>query len=101
MIIVNYWQEADYDSTTDGYYLELAGVVNDNLNLFSDPQLLQEAIDNDNDFEPKSETLYEIQLIRATIASDPVPEPAFVIDRVIEKVQDNENGGWKTPIVRI
>jgi hypothetical protein len=100
MIIVNYWQDADYDSTTDGYSLHVAGIINDTINLDIDPQLLHDAIDNDDNFEPKDETLYEIQLIRATIASDPIPELAFSVDRIIEKKYD-EDFGWITPLIRM
>jgi hypothetical protein len=100
MIIVNYWHEKDYDPTTDGYSLHLEGIVNDVFDIVYDAELIQQAIDNDPDFEPKPETLYEIQLIRATIASDPINEPAFAIDRVIEKKYDSDCG-WVTPLVRM
>jgi hypothetical protein len=100
MIIVNAYYEEDYDPTTDGYQLILAGVVNDQLDLDYDPQLIKDAIDNDPDFEPKAGQFYEIQLIRGTIASDPIPEPAFAIDRVIEKKYDVDSG-WVTPLVRM
>lgn len=100
MIIVNYWHDKDYDPINDGYSLELAGIVNDSLDLHNDIQLIEEAIENDDNFEPKDETLYEIYLTRATIASDPMPECAFAIHQVIEKVQDPDYG-WITPIVRM
>ena len=100
MIIVNVYYEEDYNPTTDGYNLVLAGVINDQLDLDIDPQLINEAIDNDQDFEPKAGQFYEIQLIRGTIASDPIPEPAFAIDRVIEKKYDIDYG-WVTPLVRM
>lgn len=100
MIIVNLYCEEDYDPTTDGFHLHLAGVVNDELNLYIDPQLIAECIENDPDFEPKAGQFYEIQLIRGTIASDPIPEPAFAIDRVIEKKYDIDFG-WVTSLVRM
>lgn len=100
MIIVNYWRDKDYDERTDGYTLHLAGVVNDVLDLNHDIELIQNAIDNDPSFEPKAETLYEIQLIRGTISSDPIPENAFAIDRIIEKIHDQDIG-WITPLVRM
>jgi len=100
MIIVNVYCDKDYDPSTDGFYLDLVGVVNDTLNLYIDPQLIQDCVENDTNFKPKSGQLYEIQLIRATISSDPVPEPAFVIDRVIEKKYDPVFG-WCTPLVRM
>lgn len=100
MIIVNLYCEEDYDPSTDGFSLHLAAVVNDELNLCSDPQLITECIENDSSFEPKAGKMYEIQLIRATIASDPIHEPAFCIDRVIEKTYD-EDFGWITPLVRM
>lgn len=99
MIIVNAYYEEDYNPLTDGYHLHLAGVVNDIFDINNDPQLISEAIDNDPDFNPKAGQFYEIQLIRATIAADPIPEHALTIDRVIEKVYD-EDRGWITPIVR-
>jgi hypothetical protein len=100
MIIINYWHEKDYDPTTDGFTLHLAGVINDTLDLYYDPQLIQDCIENDTEFEPKPETLYEIQLIRGTISADPIPEPAFAIDRIVEKTQDADCG-WITPLVRM
>jgi hypothetical protein len=93
MIIVNYWQDKDYDPTTDGYELTLAGVVNDSLSLTNDLQLIELAVDNDNEFEPKDETVYELYLERCTIAADPIPERAFRITRVVELKQDSE-GYW-------
>jgi len=100
MIIVNLYAEEDYDPTTDSYHLILAGVVNDQLDLDCDPQLIKEAIDNDPDFEPKAGQFYEIQLIRGTISSDPIPEAAFAIDRIVEKKYDFDLG-WVTPLVRM
>lgn len=100
MIIVNAYYEKDYNPTTDGYHLILAGVVNDQLDLDFDPQLIKDAIDNDFDFKPKAGEFYEIQLIRGTIASDPIPEPAFTIDRIIKKKYD-VNFGWVTPLVQM
>jgi len=100
MIIVNVYYEEDYNPATDGYNLVLAGVINDQLDLDIDPHLIKEAIDNDKDFEPKAGQFYEIQLIRGTISSDPIPEPAFEIDRIIEKKYDIDCG-WITPLVRM
>lgn len=100
MIIVNLYYEEDYNQDTDGYQLMLAAVVNDELDLNVDPTLIKDAIDNDPKFKPKAGHLYEVQLIRATIASDPIPEPAFAIDRVIEKKYDI-NFGWITPLANL
>ena len=100
MIILNLYCEDDYDQNTDGFHLHLAAVVNDELNLYSDPQLIIECIENDPDFEPKAGQLYEIQLIRGTIASDPIPENAFAIDRIIEKKYDADFG-WITPLIQM
>lgn len=100
MIIVNLYCSDDYDPETDGYDLYLAGVINDALDLQCDPQLIIEAIENDPDFKPEADNLYEIQLIRGTISSDPVDEPAFAIDRVIEKAYSVDYG-WHTPLVRM
>ena len=96
-----YWQDADRNPDTDGYSLMLSAIANDNFDVHVDPQLAIDAIDNDSDFEPKGDTLYEIHLVRATIAADPVPEPALAIDRVIELKQDNADGLWSRPIVRM
>ncbi len=84
MIIVNYYREEDFNPETDGYHLHLAGVINDSLDLNYDIQLIIDCIDNDSDFEPKNGILYELQLVRATISADPIPEPAFAIREVIE-----------------
>ena len=100
MIIVNYYRDEDYNPDTDGYILTLAAVVNDELDLNNDIQLITDCIDNDPDFEPENGCLYEIQLDRATIAADPVPEPAFAISRIVRKRYDIDRG-WETPIVCI
>jgi len=101
MIIVNLYCEEDYNPETDGFHLVLAGIVNDTLDLYCDPQLIQDCIENDPDFEPKAGQFYEIQLIRATIDADPIPEPYFAIDRIIEKVNCKHTGEWITPLVRM
>ena len=101
MIIVNYYRNEDYNPETDGYMLQLAGVINDILDLTFDVQLITDCIDNDSDFEPKNGVLYEIQLIRATIQADPIDEPAFAIREVIEKVYTKETGKWVTPLVKM
>ena len=100
MIIVNYYQSEDYNPSSDGYTLTLAAVVNDELDLQCDIDLITDCIDNDTSFKPQNGVLYEIQLDRATIASDPVPEPAFAISKVITKRYDLDLG-WCTPIVRL
>lgn len=100
MIIVNYWTEEDYNPTMDGYYLELAAVVNDSLDLLRDVEIIQEVLEN-TDTEFKKGTMYEISLIRGTIASDPGLEPTFVIDRVIEKVWCDDSLRFTTPLARI
>lgn len=101
MIIVNLYCDEDYDSTTDGFHLHLAGLVNETLDIYNDPTLIIECIENDPNFEPKAGQFYEIQLIRGTIASDPIPEPAFSIDRIIEKKYCSESESWITPLVRM
>src|SRR5690606_28458718 len=101
MIVVNYWIDKDYNPITDGYVLELAGIINDSLDLNGDVCLIKEAIDNDDDFNPKLETFYEIYLTRATIDSDPIPEPAFVIKEVVEKKRNPFTDQWQTPLVRM
>jgi hypothetical protein len=100
MVVVNYYREEDYNPNTDGYHLHLAAVINDVLDLNNDIQLMIECIDNDPNFNPKNGVLYEIFLTRATIAADPIPEPAFAIDRVVEKKYTEEQG-WHTPIIRL
>ena len=101
MIIVNLYCEEDYNPTTDGFHLHLAGLVNDTLCLYSDIDLITDRIENDPNFEPKAGQFYEIQLIRGTIASDPIPEPAFSIDRIIEKKYCSKSESWVTPLVRM
>ena len=101
MIIVNLYCDEDYNPTTDGFYLHLAGLVNDTLDIYNDPNLITDCIENDSEFEPKAGKFYELQLIRGTIASDPIPEPAFSIDRIIEKKYCSESESWVTPLVRM
>ena len=101
MIIVNLYCEEDYDSETDGFHLHLCGVINDTLDIYSDPVLIQDCIENDPDFEPKAGCFYEIQLIRGTIDADPIPEPAFAIDRIIEKKRSKVTGDFERPLVRM
>ena len=102
MIIVNLYCEEDYNPNTDGFHLKLAGVINDEFDLYDDTERVVECIENDSEFEPKAGQFYEIQLIRATIASAyPIFEPAFAIDRIIEKKYCNETGVWVTPLVRM
>ena len=102
MIVVNIFFEEDYNPETDGYHLTLAGVINNELDLNYDPELIIEAIDNDEIFKPKAGNMYEVQLIRATIASAyPFVKRAFVIDRIIEKVYDNESSCFITPLVKL
>lgn len=101
MIIVNYFHEKGYNEELHGFELHLAAVVNDYFSIVDDPDLIQHAIINDDEFHPKDETLYEIQMYRAAVASDPVPEPAFMIHHVVEKTYDEEFRAWITPLVRI
>lgn len=100
MIVVNLWLESGTDPYLDGYHLDIAGVINDSFSLTHDVQLAFDAIDNDGEFTPKEETLYEIHLLRGTISSDPVPEPCFVIAHVYEKVKDH-NDQLITPLIRL
>lgn len=101
MIVVNYWREKELDHYQSEYWCHIVGVINDGFEITMDAPLIQEAIENDPEFNPTEETLYEIYLERATIASDPVPEPAFAIVKVIEKVQNHETGEWKSPSIRL
>jgi len=101
MIIVNYYQDEDFNAETDGYHLHLAGVINDNLDLQYDIQLITDCIDNDTDFEPKNGILYELQLTRATISADPVPEPAFAIREIIELKRCKHTGEFSPELVRL
>ena len=101
MIIVNYYREEDCNSETDGYHLHLAGVINDSLDLNCDIQLITDCIDNHSDFEPKNGILYELQLVRATIASDPINEPAFAIREIIEMKRCKETGSFNSELVRL
>lgn len=101
MIVVNYYRDEDYNPETDGYGLYLAGVINDGLDLQADIQRIIDCIDNDLDFDPKNGVLYEIQLLRATIQSDPVDEPAFAIREVIELKRDKHTGEFSIPLVRL
>lgn len=98
MIIINLFLESGCDPITDGPIIHLEGIINDNFDIDYDPGLIQECIQND-DFTPKEEVLYEIQLTRGTIASDPIPESCFVVTNILEKVND-ENFGWITPLIR-
>lgn len=100
MIIVNYWLDLDVEDRE--YSLLLAGVINDTLDLDFDIVLIHDAIDNNDDFEPKHETLYEIHLVRASIANGTIMgEPAFYIDKALEKTHNKETGEWITPIVQL
>jgi hypothetical protein len=90
MIIINLYCEEDYNPDTDGYYLDVAGIINDTLDLNYDPELIKECIYND--FEVEAGKFYELQLIRGTSSADPIDEPIFVIDRIIEKVYDDDAG---------
>ena len=101
MIIVNYYREEDFNHETDGYHLHLAGVINDSLDLNYDIQLIIDCIDNDSDFEPKNGILYELQLVRATISADPIPEPAFAIREVIELKRCKHTGEFLQELVRL
>lgn len=100
MIIVNYWLDIDSDDYVNDYSLDLVSVVNDTFSLNNDVSLVFECISNDEDFIPKPEILYEIHLLRGSIASDPINEPCFVISSVYEKVLD-ENNNFSTPLIKI
>ena len=97
MIVINYFKHKDEDD----FLMHLCGIVNENLDLDYEPILLREAIENDPEFKPKEDTLYELYLTRATIASDPVDEPAFAIYNVLEKTYSKEIEDWINPIVRL
>ena len=100
MIIVNLTFEESYDPETDGYHLELAAVVNDTLDLFNDVDLIKDCIENDTEIERKGGSSYVVQLLRATIDSDPIPEPAFIVGSFIQEVYD-PNYGWITPTIKL
>lgn len=101
MIVVNYYQNEDYNPDTDGYVLTLAGVVNDTLELQHDIELIIECIDNCEEFEPKNGVLYEIYLDRAKIQSSfPIMEPAFSVNRIVEK-KYHPNLGHYTPLIEL
>lgn len=101
MIIVNYYREEDCNPETDGYHLHLAGVINDSLDLQYDIQLITDCIDNDTDFKPKNGILYELYLVRATIQSDPVDEPAFCLKDIVELKRCIHTGEFTTELVRM
>ena len=101
MIIVNYYRAEDCNPETDGYYLHLAGVINDSLDLQYDIQLIIDCIDNDIDFEPKNGILYELQLTRATIQADPINESAFAIREIIELKRCKHTGEFSPELVRL
>lgn len=101
MIVVNYYQEEDYNPETDGYYLSLAAVINDSLDLHDDIELIIECISNCGEFEPKNGVMYEIYLDRANIAAPfPAIDPAFAVNRIVEKAY-SEHLGHHTPIVQL
>lgn len=101
MIVVNYYQEEDYNPDTDGYQLILAGVINDSLDLQCDIELITDCIKNDINFEPKNGVLYELFLDRATISADPIPEPAFALTKIVKKVYNKETELHETPLIRL
>lgn len=101
MIVVNYYQDEDYNPDTDGYSLTLAAVINDTLDLHDDISLIKECIENDSDFKPVNATLYEIYLDRANIqAPFPAIDPAFAINSIVTK-RYSEDLGHHTPIVQL
>ncbi len=100
MIVVNYYQEEDYNPDTDGYYLHLAAIVNDSLELLTEIEMIKEAIDNSMDFKPVAGVMYELYLERATIAADPIPERAFYLSQIKRK-KYSEDYGWHTPTVTL
>lgn len=102
MIIVNYWQDKDYDSENDGYDLKLAGVINDCLDLNFDVDLIIDCIDNQQKYKFKDETLYVIYLERALIdAPHPHIDPAFAISQVVEMKRNVHTGEWETPPINL
>jgi hypothetical protein len=101
MIIVNYFQDEDYNPETDGYSLHLAGMVNDHLDLDYDINLIKECIDNQDEHEFLNDVLYEIHLCRATIDADPIPEPAFAIYQVVTMERSKETGIHQMKLVRL
>ncbi len=101
MIVVNYYQDEDYNPDTDGYTLTLAGVVNDTLDLQDDIELIRDCIENSGEFNPRNGVLYEIYLDRAKIAAPfPAIDPAFAINMIVEK-KYSEDLGHYTPIVEL
>jgi hypothetical protein len=101
MIIVNYYQDEDYNPDTDGYNLHLAAVVNDVLDLTNDIDLITDCIENDSNFKPKNGVFYELHLDRANIrAPYPAIDPAFAITNIVE-YNYNEVLGHHKPIVNL
>ncbi|MCP4356297.1 MAG: hypothetical protein GY793_11880 [Proteobacteria bacterium] len=97
MVVVNYFKEKD----NDRYSLDLAGIINDSYDILFDGDLIDDAITNDDDFNPEESTLYEVYLERATIAADPIPEPAFCIVYTVKKIHDPNDETWKSKLIRL
>lgn len=99
MIIVNHFRAEDYNPDTDGYDLILEAVVNDKLDLLDDIDKLVEALDNE-DFEFKNGTFYEIHFDRAIIYySHPASERCFHISKIFEYDYNSETGQWTKPLI--
>lgn len=99
MIVVNFWLPKDHDRHTGEYEIHLAASINEGFDISRDSERITLAIDNDDDFKPKEETLYEIYLQRATIAGDR-PGDAFSIVNTIE-LKPQGNGTWGAPLIQL
>jgi len=96
MIIVNYWQGLDEEDVR----IDLVSVVNDVFCVFTDPNILTEAIENQEDIEFKKETLYILYLQRASIeAPYPMADPSFGIVHHTELKDDYSTGVWSEPVL--
>ena len=97
MIIVNYWEGLDEDDKR----LDLVSVINDVFCVFSDPCILEYALENQEEVEFKKETLYTLYFQRATIDSSyPLTEPYFHLVHFTELESNNEVGAWSEPVFR-
>lgn len=101
MIVINLWLPQDHKGGLGESELDLAAVVNDRLDISRDPELIEECIENDVDWEViKHETLYEIELDRAVVMhSHPASSPAFHIRRINEL--QTENGHPVQPLIKL
>lgn len=101
MIVVNYFQESDFNPETDGYSLELAAVINDVFDINEDPQRIKECIEDCPEWPAfENEVMYEIYLDRGLITQQApfMGEKIFVVSKVVKLDYDPDNGHYKKPI---